>query len=86
MFRLGRRPLRWLYIRVVFPKKALDLRLITILERPLSTFSAMPRFLANRPVCRSHLSEAKERSRKMVVTTQPAINRGLRPWAPISEM
>lgn len=57
-----------------------------VLERPLSIFSAIPRFLANLPVCLSHLSDAKERSRKIVVTTQPATKRGLRPWAPISEM
>ena len=57
-----------------------------LLDSPLSTFSAIPRFLARRPVCRSHLSEAKLKSRKTVVTTQPVMKRGLRPWAPMSDM
>ena len=55
-------------------------------ERAEQTFSAVPRFLARRPVWRSQRSEAKERSRKMVVTQQPAMKRGLRPWAPMSDM
>lgn len=41
---------------------------------------------ASTPLCRSHRSDAKERSRKTVVTTQPAIKRGFRPSAPTSEM
>lgn len=57
-----------------------------ILERPLSTFSAMPRFFANLPVCRNHLSAAKLRSRKTVVTMQPVMKRGFSPWAPMSDM
>lgn len=54
--------------------------------RPLSTFSAMPRFFARRPVCRSQRSERKERSRNTVVTQQPAMKSGFSPWAPISDM
>ena len=54
--------------------------------RPERTFSAVPRFLARRPVWRSQRSEAKERSRKTVVTQQPAMKSGFRPWAPMSEM
>ena len=50
-----------------------------VLDRPLSIFSAMPRFLARRPVCRSHRSEAKLKSRKTVVTVQPAMNNGFNP-------
>ena len=57
-----------------------------VLDRPERTFSAVPRFFARRPVCRSQRSEAKERSRKTVVTTQPAMKSGFRPWAPMSEM
>ena len=57
-----------------------------VLDRAERTFSATPRFLANRPVCRSQRSDAKERSRKTVVTQQPAMKRGFRPWAPMSEM
>ena len=57
-----------------------------VLDRAERTFSATPRFFANRPVCRSHRSDAKERSRKTVVTQQPAMKRGFRPWAPMSEM
>lgn len=58
----------------------------SVLDRPERTFSATPKFFANRPVCRSHRSDAKERSRKTVVTQQPAMKRGFNPWAPISEM
>ena len=57
-----------------------------VLDRAERTFSATPRFFANRPVCRSQRSDAKERSRKTVVTQQPAMKRGFRPWAPMSEM
>ena len=55
-------------------------------ESAEQTFSNVPRFLARRPVWRSQRSEAKERSRKSVVTQQPAMKRGFRPWAPMSEM
>ena len=55
-------------------------------ERAEQTFSAVPRFLARRPVWRSQRSEAKERSRKTVVTQQPAMKSGLRPWAPMSDI
>ncbi len=58
----------------------------SVLDRTESTFSATPRFFAKRPVCRSHRSDAKERSRKTVVTQQPAMKRGFNPWAPISEI
>ena len=57
-----------------------------VLDRAERIFSATPRFFANRPVCRSQRSDAKERSRKTVVTQQPAMKRGFRPWAPMSEM
>lgn len=57
-----------------------------VLDRPERTFSATPKFFAKRPVCRSHRSDAKERSRKTVVTQQPAMKRGFRPSAPMSEM
>lgn len=64
---------------VLFPGEGL-------LDSALSTFSAIPKFLAKRPVCRSHRSEAKLRSRKTVVTTAPVMNNGFRPWAPTSEI
>jgi hypothetical protein len=54
--------------------------------KPLRTFSIVVVFLANRPRCRSHLSERKERSRKTVVTQAPAMKSGLRVSAPTSEM
>ena len=50
-----------------------------VLDRAERTFSATPRFFANRPECRSQRSDAKERSRKTVVTQQPAMKRGFRP-------
>ena len=50
-----------------------------VLDSPLSTFSATPRFLAKRPVWRSQRSDAKLKSRNTVVTTQPVMKRGLRP-------
>lgn len=49
------------------------------IENPDRIFSAVPIFFANRPVCRNHRSAAKERSRKTVVTQQPAMNKGCRP-------
>ena len=55
-------------------------------ERAERTFSAVPKFLARRPVWRSQRSEAKERSRKTVVTQQPAMKSGFSPWAPMSDM
>lgn len=57
-----------------------------VLDRAERIFSATPRFFAKRPVCRSQRSEAKERSRKTVVTQQPAMKSGFKPWAPTSEM
>lgn len=60
--------------------------LSSVLDKPERTFSARPKFLAKRPVCRSQRSDAKERSRKTVVTQQPAMKRGFKPWAPMSEM
>jgi hypothetical protein len=54
--------------------------------RELRIFSIVDMFAAKRPRCRSHLSERKERSRKMVVTQDPAMKRGLRVSAPTSEM
>lgn len=59
---------------------------VSVLDKPDRTFSATPKFCAKRPVCRSQRSDAKERSRKTVVTQQPAIKRGFKPWAPMSEM
>ena len=53
---------------------------------PLRTFSIVDTFAAKRPRCRSHRSERKERSRKMVVTQEPAMKRGLSLSAPTSEM
>ena len=58
----------------------------SVLDRPESIFSATPKFFAKRPVFRSHRSDAKERSRKTVVTQHPAMKRGFKRWAPISEM
>lgn len=58
----------------------------SVLDRPERTFSATPKFFAKRPVCRNQRSDAKERSRKTVVTQQPAMKRGCKPWAPISEI
>ena len=52
---------------------------LDLLDRADNIFSAMPMFFAKRPVCRNHLSAAKERSRKMVVTQEPAMKSGLRP-------
>jgi len=56
------------------------------IEKELRTFSLVVMFLANRPRCRSQRSDKKDRSRKAVVTTQPAMNNGFRPSAPTSEM
>ena len=50
------------------------------------TFSDVPVFLANRPLCRSHLSETKARSRKMVMMQLPVMKSGLSPSAPTSEI
>lgn len=49
------------------------------MDSPLRTFSTRPRFLASRPVCLNQRSAAKLKSRKMVVTQQPAMKRGLSP-------
>lgn len=43
-------------------------------------------FATSRPLCRRKRSEKKERSRKIVVTHEPAMKSGLRDWAPTSEM
>ena len=51
----------------------------SVLDKADRIFSATPKFLARRPVCRSQRSEAKERSRKTVVTQQPAMNNGFKP-------
>lgn len=48
--------------------------------------SSLPLFGTNWPECRSQRSAMKDRSRKTTVTQLPAMKRGLRPWAPISEM
>jgi hypothetical protein len=53
---------------------------------PLKTFSIVDVFAARRPRCRSHRSERNEMSRKIVVTQEPAMKRGLRLSAPTSEM
>lgn len=50
-----------------------------MMDQADKTFSATPKFLARRPVCRNQRSEAKERSRKTVVTQQPAMNNGFKP-------
>ena len=73
-------------ISMLVPRSLPTYRERGVLDRPERTFSATPRFLAKRPVCRSHRSDAKERSRKTVVTQQPAMKSGFKPWAPISEM
>lgn len=49
------------------------------IDRAERTFSVFLMFLARRPVWRSHLSAANERSRKMVVTQAPAMKSGWRP-------
>lgn len=56
------------------------------MDNPLRTFSVTVVFLAKRPRCRSHLSDTKAKSRKMVVTTDPAMKSGLSFSAPTSEM
>lgn len=56
------------------------------MDNILSTFSVTVRFAASLPLCRSQRSLIKERSRKMVVTTEPAMKRGLRSCAPTSLM
>ena len=53
---------------------------------PLRTFSVIEIFAARRPRWRSHRSDRKEMSRKIVVTQEPAMNSGLRLSAPTSEM
>ena len=55
-----------------------------VLANPERIFSAGVVLRAKRPVCRKYRSDAKERSRKMVVTQHPAMKRGLSPCAPIS--
>ena len=56
------------------------------MESAESDLSTMPVFLAKRPVCRKYRSAAKDKSRKIVVTQQPAMKRGFNPSAPMSEM
>ena len=53
---------------------------------PLKIFSILVVFAAKRPRWRSHRSERKERSWKMVVTQAPAMKRGLSFSAPTSDM
>ncbi len=55
-------------------------------DRQDSTVSTFVTFLASSPRCRSHLSAKKARSRKTVVTQQPAVKRGLRLSAPTSDI
>ena len=57
---------------------------MALLDSAETHVSTAPRFLASRPLCRSHLSDRKDKSKKTVVTQQPAMKRGLSPWAPIS--
>ena len=57
-----------------------------LLASPLRTFSPVRRFLAKRPVCLNHRSDAKERSRNMVVITAPVMKSGFRPVAPMSDI
>lgn len=57
-----------------------------LLANALSVFSVMCRFFASRPVCRSHRSEAMDRSRNTVVMTAPVMKRGFKLVAPMSEM
>lgn len=47
------------------PQVPATANMIDIVE---SAVSARPEFLASRPVCRSHLSAANDKSRNMVVT------------------
>lgn len=56
------------------------------LESAESDLSTALVFLAKRPVCRKYLSAAKDRSRKTVVTQQPAMKRGFNPCAPMSDI
>jgi hypothetical protein len=57
-----------------------------IIERMDRIFSVSVMFFVRRPRCRSQRSDAKDRSRNTVVTTDPAMKRGLRSSAPTSEM
>ncbi len=57
-----------------------------MIERVARIFSPRVVFLANRPLCRSHRSERNDKSRKTVVTADPAMKRGLRFEAPTAEM
>jgi hypothetical protein len=51
--------------------------------KPENTFSPTVVLGTRRPLCRNHQSEAKERSRKMVVMTQPAMKSGFISCAPM---
>ena len=53
---------------------------------PLIAFWKMLVFGTRAPECRKHLSEMNEASRKIVVTTEPAMKSGFRDCAPTSEM
>ena len=55
-----------------------------ILARAERNFSALVVLRSNLPECRNHRSAANERSRKTVVTQEPAMKSGLSPSAPIS--
>lgn len=52
----------------------------------LNVFSMTVVFLASRPLCRNQRADRNARSRKMVVTHEPAMKRGFRLPAPTSEM
>lgn len=52
----------------------------------LKTFCVADVFFASRPVCRSQRSAKRPRSRKTTVTTLPAMKRGFRLRAPMSDM
>lgn len=52
----------------------------------LKIFCAVDVFFARRPVCRSQRSAMRARSRKTTVTVPPAMNRGFRLKAPMSDM
>ena len=57
-----------------------------IMANAESTFSLQCVFGTSAPLCLNHLSAAKERSRKIVVIHDPAMNRGLSSVAPTSDL
>lgn len=52
----------------------------------LKTFCVTDVFFASRPVCRSQRSARRPRFRNTTVTVPPAMNKGFRPNAPISDI